>query len=94
MDEKLHYKIKVSGLVQGVGFRWNAAREARSKGINGFVRNLPDGSVFIEAEGSENGLNSFVDWCRKGTRSGFVESVNIEKTEVLNYTDFTIEEVP
>lgn len=91
MDEKLHYTINVSGEVQGVGFRWNAAREARNNGISGFVRNQPDGSVYIEAEGSEIGLNNFVEWCRKGPRSGFVKSVKIEKTEVLNFKDFRIE---
>jgi acylphosphatase len=91
MEEKLHYRINVTGQVQGVGFRWNAAKEARTEGISGFVKNLPDGSVYIEAEGSENALKTFLEWCKKGPRFGLVESVYIEKMPVVNYTDFRIE---
>ena len=66
MENKLLYKIQVTGKVQGVGFRWSAAIEARSLGITGFVKNLPDGNVYIEAEGSIEQLNTFVEWCRQG----------------------------
>ena len=48
----------VSGLVQGVGFRWTAQRVARSLGITGTVRNLPDGTVEIEAHGGPDALES------------------------------------
>jgi acylphosphatase len=47
MEEKLLYKIQVTGHVQGVGFRWSAASEARTRSIKGFVKNLSDGSVYI-----------------------------------------------
>lgn len=90
-DEKLLYKIHVMGYVQGVGFRWSAAREADRHGITGFVRNLPDGSVYIEAEGTSNQLNSFVDWCRRGPGLGFVESVTTDPYPPVNYKDFRIE---
>jgi acylphosphatase len=52
MEEKILYKIRVSGHVQGVGYRWSAAREARTRDIKGYIKNLSDGSVYIEAEGS------------------------------------------
>jgi acylphosphatase len=91
MEEILLYKIYVNGHVQGVGFRWSAAREARSRGIKGFVKNLSDGSVYIEAEGSIKQLNTFVEWCKKGPGFGFVESVNIDTVPPVNYTDFRIE---
>lgn len=91
MENKLLYKIHVTGYVQGVGFRWSAAREARSLGITGYVKNLPDGSVYIEAEGAEEQLNSFVEWCRKGPGIGFVQSVNVTIYPPVNYTDFLIE---
>lgn len=48
----------VSGLVQGVGFRWTTQRVARSLGITGTVRNLPDGTVEIEAHGGLDALES------------------------------------
>ncbi len=89
MEEKVLYKINISGRVQGVGFRWSAAREARLRGINGFVRNLSDGTVYIEAEGSWEQLNSFVGWCKKGP--GFVESVTKDSFPPVNYKEFRIE---
>jgi acylphosphatase len=91
MEEKLLYKISVSGCVQGVGFRWNAANEARDKGIKGFVKNLSDGRVYIEAEGSMSQLNTFVEWCKKGPAHGSVETVNVDKLPPVNYTEFRIE---
>lgn len=91
MKEKLLYKILVSGHVQGVGFRWSALREARSLDIKGLVKNLPNGNVYLEAEGSIENLNIFVDWCKKGPTYGFVESVNIDISEPVNYTEFRIE---
>jgi acylphosphatase len=91
MEEKLLYKIHVTGRVQGVGFRWSAANEARNRGIKGFVKNLSDGSVYIEAEGSITQLNTFIEWCKKGPGFSFVESVNVKTYPPVNYADFRIE---
>jgi acylphosphatase len=90
MGKILLYKIHITGRVQGVGFRWSAANEARNRQIKGFVKNLPDGSVYIEAEGSEVQLNFFVEWCKKGPAFGSVETVSKESAAVINYTDFKI----
>lgn len=89
METKLLYKIHIRGMVQGVGFRWSAAREAKAKGITGYVKNMPDGSVYIEAEGFRDRLNAFVEWCREGP--GYVESVTKDICEPVNYRDFRIE---
>lgn len=91
MGETLLYKIRVRGLVQGVGFRWSAAWEARKLGITGFVKNMPDGSVYIEAEGSGSSLGEFLDWCRRGPAAGYVEEVGVDKFPPVNYRDFRIE---
>jgi acylphosphatase len=91
MKEKLLYKIHVTGRVQGVGFRWSAANEARIMGIKGIVRNLSDGSVYIEAEGAREQLNNYLEWCKKGPGFCYVESVNVETLPPVNYTDFRIE---
>ena len=91
MEEKLLYKIHITGHVQGVGFRWSAASEARNRDIKGFVKNFPNGSVYIEAEGTREQLNAYVEWCKKGPGFGFVESVNIDTFPPVNYTDFRIE---
>ena len=90
MDEKLLYKIHIMGRVQGVGFRWSAANEARNRNIKGYVKNLSDGSVYLEAEGSLIQLNIFVDWCKKGPAFGSVESVTIDTAPPVNYLDFRI----
>ena len=90
MDEKLLYKIHIMGRVQGVGFRWSAANEARNRNIKGYVKNLSDGSVYLEAEGSLIQLNIFVDWCKKGPAFGSVESVTIDTSPPVNYLDFRI----
>ena len=89
MENKLLYRIQIKGRVQGVGFRWSALREAKLRGITGFVKNQYDGSVYIEAEGSQEQLLDYLEWCRKGP--GFVKSVTADPAPPENYTDFTIE---
>ncbi len=91
MEEKKLYKIHVNGHVQGVGFRWSAANEARKLGIKGYVKNLSNGSVYLEAEGSIKELDIFVEWCKKGPQFGFVDSVTVNTFPPVNYTDFRIE---
>ena len=91
MENKLLYKIRVTGKVQGVGFRWSAVTRARSLGIMGFIKNLPDGDVYIEAEGSGEQLNTFVEWCKQGPGFSFVESVKVDSSPPVNYVDFRIE---
>jgi acylphosphatase len=90
VEQRLLYKIYVRGLVQGVGFRWRAAMEARSRGITGFVRNMPDGSVYIEAEGTRDQLEDFIGWCRRGPAFSSVESVETESHPPVNYIEFRI----
>lgn len=58
--------LRVSGKVQGVGFRWFVRVAARRLGLAGWVTNRPDGSVEIAASGGEEGLAQF----RKAVRSG------------------------
>ena len=91
MEEKRLYKITVKGHVQGVGFRWSAAREANSLGLNGYVRNMPDGNVYIEAEGTPAQLEPFIGWCRTGPGFGYVDEVEIEKCPAVNHSGFRIE---
>lgn len=89
--DKLLYKIYVKGYVQGVGFRWSVAREASGREITGFVKNMPDGSVYIEAEGTREQLAGFAAWCRKGPGVGFVDSAKITEHPPAGYMEFRIE---
>jgi len=86
------YRIHVTGMVQGVGFRWNAAREAWKRGITGYVKNLPDGSVYIEAEGEREQLDNFAEWCSKGPGFGFVDSAEVSEFPPAGYREFRIEQ--
>ncbi len=81
-----HAKIKIFGIVQGVGFRFYTTKQARSLGIKGWVKNMPDGSVLCEAEGTESALNDFIKALKKGPISAKVKNTNIEKSNnIKNY---------
>ena len=67
--------IHVYGLVQGVFFRYTTRKIARNLGLTGIVKNLPDGSVYIEAEGPEDKLNDLLRFAKKGPKSAKVESI-------------------
>jgi acylphosphatase len=90
MNNKLLYKIHITGRVQGVGFRWITVREARNRDITGYVKNLDDGSVEIEAEGYKEQLDAFVEWCRQSPGHSIVESVTADPLPAVSYSDFTI----
>ncbi len=85
-----HYNITVKGHVQGVGFRYSARIMAKYYGILGFIRNNPDGSVYIEAEGDEIPLRQFINWCRKGPDAAHIDEVITEKGKVSNFTSFEV----
>ncbi|MBN1596962.1 MAG: acylphosphatase [Bacteroidales bacterium] len=88
--KKKHKNIIVKGRVQGVGFRFSARNMAISLGIKGYVRNLYDGNVLIEAEGSEIQLKHFLEWCYKGPGYASVEDIEISDGEFKDYLYFDI----
>jgi acylphosphatase len=83
--------VRVSGRVQGVGFRYSAVREAVRLGINGRVRNAANGDVEVWAEGPHEALALFLAWLRRGPQFSRIDSV--EKTDVAprGYRDFAVE---
>jgi len=85
-----HLNIKVIGRVQGVGFRYSALHMARNLNLKGFVRNNPDGSVYIEAEGDEENLNIFTDWCRNSPGGSRVDRALITEGPMRNFEDFSV----
>jgi acylphosphatase len=85
--------IRVSGKVQGVFFRASAKDEADRLGIAGVVRNEPDGSVYIDAEGPEEILLRFLEWCRKGPPHARVLTFVTEEATPEGYVGFKIERV-
>jgi acylphosphatase len=91
LGNKLLYKILITGRVQGVGFRWNVSTEARNRGINDFIKNLSNGTVYLEAEGYKEQLDDFVEWCRNGPGLSIVESLKTDIFPPVGYKDFRIE---
>lgn len=76
--------------MQGVGYRFNAQAKAHHYNLTGYVRNLHDESVLIQAEGDENKINEFIEWCYVGTRWAEVTEVQAEETAVVGYQTFEI----
>jgi acylphosphatase len=85
-----HFNLSITGKVQGVWYRGSAQRKARDLGLRGFVRNLPDGSVYAEAEGPEENLASFVAWCRHGPELARVEKVEVEEGPLKGFGHFEV----
>ncbi len=85
-----HLNITITGRVQGVFFRHFSQREAQKLGIKGLVKNLPEGSLYIEAEGEEKNLEKFVKWCKKGPTFAKVEQIKVTKNLNKNFNKFSI----
>ena len=80
-------RVRVTGIVQGVGFRWFVRRVAGNLGLTGWVRNRPDGSVEAEAQGEAGSVSAFVEELRigppaadvRGMDTGSIPSVDEER---------------
>ena len=90
MAEIKHFKITVKGKVQGVFFRVSTKAVANQMGINGFVRNETNGSVYIEAEGESFMLDELVNWCKEGPDGAKVEEVELVEGELKNHKGFEV----
>jgi acylphosphatase len=82
--------ILVTGKVQGVFYRASARDKANELGLTGFAQNREDSCVYIEAEGSEEGLQEFEKWCWQGPPRARVEQVLSELIETKNFKEFEI----
>lgn len=74
-EPKHRLRAIVSGRVQGVSFRYYTEQRARRLGLVGYVRNLPDGTVEVIAEGSTTALQSLLVWLHRGPRMAIVDEV-------------------
>ena len=86
-----HLSIRVTGMVQGVWYRKSAADQAVLSTLSGTVRNMPDGSVLIHAQGSRTDLDAFLVWCAKGPPKAQVAEVNVEELPLQEFDGFKIE---
>ncbi len=73
--------VHVSGMVQGVFFRYETMERARVRGLAGWVRNLPDGRVEAVFEGPAEEVEGMVAWCHEGPRMARVDRVEVKREE-------------
>jgi acylphosphatase len=76
MADRARVHLLLSGRVQGVAFRASTVDEALALGVSGWVRNLPDGRVEVEAEGERAAVEGLVAWCRRGPPAARVDGVD------------------
>lgn len=84
MSELSHAKIIVSGLVQGVGFRYYVLRHAENLGLKGYVQNLFTGEVLTEVEGDIGLINELIKQLKIGPMKSHVTNCTVDWTEYKN----------
>ena len=76
-QDKLRARVIIEGRVQGVFFRASTRDEANRLGLNGWVRNLPNGDVEALFEGDKSTVSKMLSWCYKGPPYAVVHKVNV-----------------
>jgi len=82
--------LQISGKVQGVYFRASAKEAAEQLGLTGWVKNSANGDVESVANGSEEKLAKFVEWCTMGPPGAKVENVVVKNIQEAAFRDFAI----
>lgn len=82
--------VLVHGIVQGVGFRFAARREAQRLGVAGWARNRADGTVEAEIEGDEASVAAMLAWLESGPPGSVVERTDVALREPLGEPGFRI----
>jgi acylphosphatase len=82
--------VTVHGFVQGVGFRYAVEREAKSRGVAGWVRNRADGTVEAVFEGGAEDVEALVELCRRGPRGAEVEQVEVAAESAEGLAGFRV----
>jgi len=89
-SERVRAHVWVSGRVQGVAFRAYTVDEAAARGLNGWVRNAPDGRVEAVFEGERTTVEAMVAWCREGPPAARVSSVEVVWEEPKDEAGFVV----
>jgi acylphosphatase len=90
MDAVSRKRVIVTGMVQGVGFRYHAEAEAHGLGLAGFVRNRSDGTVEAEIEGDDTAVERMLTWLRTGPRSASVNATQVTDLAESGEAGFSI----
>ncbi len=83
--------LRITGFVQGVGFRHFVRSKANEFGLTGWTRNLPDGSVEAVFQGDKNSIEKIIKLCKKGPFLSEVEDMQVEWDSVVDkFEEFMI----
>lgn len=82
--------VIITGKVQGVFFRGSTREMAERSGVKGEVKNMPDGSVQLIAEGDEEAVEALIAWCHYGPPRAEVKEVRIKEGIIKGYKDFSV----
>lgn len=83
--------LKIYGRVTGVFFRHNTKKLADKLTVKGWVRNNPDDTVEIMAEGDDEAIDTLIRWCKKGPLGAKVDKIDIkEEKHKKEFKDFSI----
>lgn len=83
-------QIKISGKVQGVFYRASAKKIAEQLQLTGYIKNMPNGDVFSVATGTDECLNQFINWCKKGPSAAKVQLVEFTPITYQSFEQFQI----
>jgi acylphosphatase len=83
-------QVRVHGRVQGVFFRDRCRRQARSRGVSGWVRNDESGTVTAHFEGEQDAVEAMVEWCRSGPPRAAVQEVDERTVDPEGHEDFAV----
>lgn len=84
---KTRVVVTISGLVQGVSFRYFTMQQAERCTVTGWVKNLTNGDVLACFEGEERDVQALLDWCRVGPRLSRVDRISVEQLEYTGEFD-------
>jgi len=82
--------VWISGKVQGVGYRLSAQSEAVKRGVNGWIKNLPDGRVEAVFEGDKAAVDQMIQWSHQGPTAAVVKDVNVEYETPQGRSEFQV----
>lgn len=87
----IQYEIKITGRVQGVGFRYFVQQKAREFGITGWVKNTIEGGILIVAKGDEAVFSTFIDFLSLGPTRARVDKISKYKMDTINdFNNFSV----
>jgi len=91
MAEMAGAAITVSGMVQGVGYRWHCREQAAALGLKGYVKNLENGDVELKVFGERGSINSLISEITRRDKSFAVTDIKIDDISFdKSYNDFVI----